>query len=73
MEITAADIRIFILSFFYAVIGVILLFVSYKLFDALTPTDLNKAIFTDKNVAAAVAVGLFMLGVATIIAAAVRG
>ena len=73
MEITGADIRIFILSFFYAIVGVFLLFASYKLFDALTPTDLSKAIFEDKNVAAAIAVGLFMLGVATIIAAAVRG
>ncbi len=73
MEITPDDIRIFALSIFYAIVGIALLFLSYRLFDWLTPTDMNKAIFEDKNIAVAIAVGLFMLGVATIIAAAVHG
>ena len=73
MEISANDVRIFALSMFYALVGIILLFGSYKVFDWLTPTDMNKAIFEDKNVAVGVTVGLFMLGVATIIAAAIHG
>lgn len=73
MELSANDIRIFVLSMVYAFVGIVLLFLSYKVFDALTPTNMNKAIFDEKNVAVAITVGLFMLGVATIIAAAIHG
>jgi uncharacterized membrane protein YjfL (UPF0719 family) len=73
MEISANDVRIFVLSMFYALVGVALLFFAYKLFDWLTPTDLNKAIFEEKNIAVAIAVGTFVIGVATIIAAAIHG
>ena len=33
-----------ILSFVFAVLGFVLLFIGYRLFDMLTPTDLNKRI-----------------------------
>ncbi len=65
--------RIFLVSMFYAIVGIILLFAAYKCFDLLTPTDLNKAVFEDKNVAVGVSVGAFVLGVALIIAGAIKG
>ncbi len=65
--------RIFLVSMFYAIVGIILLFTAYKIFDLLTPTDLNKAVFEDKNVAVGVSVGAFVLGVALIIAGAIKG
>ena len=61
-----------VLSFVFAVLGFILLFVGYRVFDALTPTDLNKRIFEDGNVAAAILAGAFVLGLAIIVAMAIN-
>ncbi|MBI4758804.1 MAG: DUF350 domain-containing protein [Chloroflexi bacterium] len=61
--------RIFLVSMFYAIVGIILLFAAYKIFDF----NMNKAIFEDKNVAVGVSVGAFVLGVALIIAGAIKG
>jgi uncharacterized membrane protein YjfL (UPF0719 family) len=58
---------------FYSILGGVLLAIAYKVFDWLTPTDLGKAIFSEQNVAAAVALGLFLVALAIIIAAAVHG
>ncbi|MBI5955667.1 MAG: DUF350 domain-containing protein [Chloroflexi bacterium] len=69
----ATEFRIFLVSMFYAIVGIILLFAAYKIFDFLTPTNMNKAIFEDKNVAVAVSVGAFLLGIALIIAGAIKG
>jgi uncharacterized membrane protein YjfL (UPF0719 family) len=60
-----------VLSLVFAVLGFILLFVGYRVFDKLTPTDLNKRIFEDGNVAAAILAGAFVLGLAAIIAMAI--
>jgi uncharacterized membrane protein YjfL (UPF0719 family) len=60
------------LSLVFALLGFILLFVGYRVFDALTPTDLNKRIFEDGNVAAAVLAGAFVLGLAVIVAMAIN-
>jgi uncharacterized membrane protein YjfL (UPF0719 family) len=59
------------LSILFAVLGFVLLFIGYRLFDMLTPTDLNKRIFEDGNVAAAILAGSFVLGLAIIVAMAV--
>lgn len=60
-------------TIFYSVLGGLLLALAYKVFDRLTPTDLGKAIFADHNIAAAIALGLFLVALAIIIAAAVHG
>jgi putative membrane protein len=67
----AATITNIALSVVFAILGFILLFVGYRVFDALTPTDLNKRIFEDGNVAAAVLAGAFVLGLAIIVAMAI--
>jgi uncharacterized membrane protein YjfL (UPF0719 family) len=69
----AADLRVLIISFVYAIIGMFVLYVGYKVFDWLTPTDMQKAIFSDRNTAVAVIAGSFILGIAIIIAAAIHG
>ena len=61
-----------VLSLVFALFGFILLFVGYRVFDALTPTDLNKRIFEDGNVAAAILAGAFVLGLAIIVAMAIN-
>jgi putative membrane protein len=61
------DVRIFVTAIVYAFTGMALLLVGYRLFDAVTPTDLQKKIFEEDNIAVAIAVGFFMLGVAVVI------
>jgi uncharacterized membrane protein YjfL (UPF0719 family) len=63
----------FVLSIIYAVLGMILLYVGYKIFDLVTPTDMQKKIFEENNVAVAVTVGAFILGLAIVIGAAITG
>jgi len=63
----------FILSIVYAVLGMILLYVGYKVFDMVTPADMQKKIFEENNVAVAVTVGAFILGLAIVIGAAITG
>ena len=64
---------IFIEAIIYAGVGIILLFAAYRIFDRLTPTDMNKAIFEENKVAVAIAVGSFVLGIAIIILGAIHG
>lgn len=60
-----------LLSILFAVIGFILLFLGYRVFDWLTPTDLAQDIFRDNNVAAAVFAGAFVIALAIIISHAI--
>ncbi|MGI8854895.1 MAG: DUF350 domain-containing protein [Thermomicrobiales bacterium] len=61
------ELRIFVTAIIYAFTGMILLLVGYWLFDALHPHEIRKKIFEEDNIAVAVAVGFFMLGVAVVI------
>jgi uncharacterized membrane protein YjfL (UPF0719 family) len=60
------------LSLVFALLGFVLLFIGYRVFDKMTPTDLNKQIFEQGNVAAAILAGAFVLGLAFIIAMAIN-
>jgi uncharacterized membrane protein YjfL (UPF0719 family) len=57
----------------FAIIGILLAIVGYKLFDRCTPGDLHREIIEHKNVAAAIIGGAIILGVCIIIAAAMIG
>jgi len=59
------------LSVVFAILGFGLLFVGYKVFDALTPKDLGKVIFEDGNVAAAILAGAFVIALGIIVAQAI--
>lgn len=61
------ELRIFVTAIIYAFAGMALLLVGYRLFDAMTPTDLQEKVFKEGNVAVAVVVGFFMLGIAVVI------
>ncbi len=61
------ELRVFVSAIIYAFAGMALLLVGYRIFDALTPTDLQKKIFEDGNIAVAITVGFFMLGIAVVI------
>ena len=59
-----------LLSILFAVVGFVLLFGGFKLFDWLTPTKLSSDIFEKGNVAAAVLAGAFVIALAIVIHAA---
>jgi putative membrane protein len=59
------------LSFLFALLGFILLFAGYRLFDALTPTDLGRDIFENGNVAAAIFAGAFVIALAIVVSHAI--
>ena len=68
-----SDLRVFILSLIYAVVGMILLYLGYRLFDWLTPSDMQKKIFEENNTAVAITVGAFIIGLAIVILGAIHG
>jgi putative membrane protein len=68
-----SDLRVLILSLIYAAVGMILLYLGYRLFDLLTPTDMQKKIFEEGNTAVAITVGAFIIGLAIVILGAIHG
>jgi len=67
------DVRVFVLSIVYAILGMVLLYGGYKVFDLLTPTDMQKKIFDEGNTAVAITVGAFIVGLAIVILGAIHG
>jgi putative membrane protein len=57
----------------FAVAGIVMAILGYKLFDKFTPGDLHKEIVEKQNVAAAVIAAAVVLGICIIIAAAMIG
>lgn len=56
----------------YSSIGIVMLAVSFIVFDKLTPGDLWKEIVEEQNIALAITTAAMMLGVASIIASAIH-
>jgi uncharacterized membrane protein YjfL (UPF0719 family) len=68
MNTTVNDV---LLTMLFAIVGFILLFVGYRVFDWLTPTDLADDIFRKGNVAAALFAGAFVIALAIIVSHAI--
>jgi putative membrane protein len=60
-------------SFLYALIGVIVFWISFLLIDKLTPYDLWNQIAEEKNIALAIVVGSMCIAIGLIVSAAVHG
>jgi uncharacterized membrane protein YjfL (UPF0719 family) len=60
-------------SVLYAVIGVVVLWVSFVVIDKLTPYRLWEEIVEKKNLALAVVVGAMFIAIGQIVAAAIHG
>ena len=56
----------------FALLGIALAILGFKLFDRLTPGKLDEEILNKQNNAAAILAGAFVLGVCIIIAAAIH-
>ncbi|MRD46928.1 DUF350 domain-containing protein [Caenimonas koreensis DSM 17982] len=63
----------FLGSIVYALIGVIIFWVSFLIIDKVTPYDLWGEIVEKQNVALGIVVGAMSLGICIIVAAAVHG
>jgi uncharacterized membrane protein YjfL (UPF0719 family) len=57
----------------FALIGIGVAILGYKIFDKFTPGDLHKEIVEKQNVAAAVIAGAVVVGICIIVAAAIVG
>jgi putative membrane protein len=64
---------VFFGSMIFAVIGVLILVVSFIIIDKLTPYDLWAEIVEHKNMALAVVVGAMCIAIGLIISAAIHG
>ena len=62
-----------LLATVFSVLGFVLLFVGYRLLDALTPTDMARKIFEEGNVAVSILAGAFVIGLAIVIGASIHG
>ena len=60
-------------SILYAVIGVIVLWLSFVIIDKLTPYKLWEEIVDRKNIALAIVVGAMFIAIGQIVAAAIHG
>jgi putative membrane protein len=60
-------------SVVYSVLGIVILVVSFYLFNKLTPGTLRREILEEHNTALAIIAAAFMLAVAVIISAAIHG
>ena len=54
----------------FAIVGIAVAVVGYKIFDKCTPGDLSKEILENRNVAAAIVAGAVIIGVSIIVAVA---
>lgn len=59
-------------SILYALIGVLVFWISFVIIDKVTPYDLWSEIVEKKNMALAVVVGAMCLGIAIIVASAIH-
>ena len=60
-------------SMFFSVVGLFVLWISFWVFDKITPGNLWKEIVEEKNIALAITAGAMTLAIAQIIAAAIHG
>lgn len=65
--------EVFFGSMLFALIGVLVFWVSFIIVDKLTPYDLWKEIIEEKNVALAIVVGSMCIAIGLIVSAAVHG
>ena len=57
----------------FAIVGIAVAVIGYKVFDKCTPGDLNKEIVENRNIAAAIVAAAVILGVCIIVAVSMIG
>lgn len=70
--VTALAMKHIIAAVVFSFVGLVILWISFIVFDKITPGDLWKEIVTEKNLPLAITLGATTLAVAQIIAAAIH-
>lgn len=73
MDVDLLKPGVMLASIIYAVIGVVVLWVSFVVIDKITPYKLWEEIVEKKNLALAVVVGAMFIAIGLIVAAAIHG
>lgn len=73
MDVDLLKPGVMLASIIYAVIGVVVLWVSFAIIDKLTPYKLWDEIVEKRNLALAVVVGAMFIAIGLIVAAAIHG
>jgi uncharacterized membrane protein YjfL (UPF0719 family) len=73
MDVDLLKPGVMLASVLYAVIGVLVLWVSFVVIDKITPYKLWEEIVEKKNMALAVVVGAMFIAIGLIVAAAIHG
>ena len=61
----------FIATIFYSALGVLLMGLAFKLYDMITPFDINKELEEDKNLAVGLVLASVIIGISIVVAAAI--
>ncbi len=61
------EVRILLAAITYAVVGILLLYLGFWIFDMFTPGHARNKIFHEGNIAVAIVMGFFILGLAVVI------
>ncbi|MCC6137440.1 MAG: DUF350 domain-containing protein [Bdellovibrionaceae bacterium] len=67
------NIKYIVAALIFSGIGIVVLAISFIIFDKLTPGNLWKEIVEEQNIALAITTAAMMLGIAQIIASAIHG
>ena len=67
------NLSVFVSSFVYAAVGIVVFIAAFKLAEKIMPFDLVKELSEDDNVAVGVVMAAVILGLAIIIASAIHG
>ncbi|MFN5539635.1 MAG: DUF350 domain-containing protein [Candidatus Melainabacteria bacterium] len=67
------QIKYIVAALIFSLLGLIILSLSFFVFDKLTPGDLWKEIITEKNLPLALVAGSFTIAIALIISSAIHG
>jgi uncharacterized membrane protein YjfL (UPF0719 family) len=74
LAITAFDKPAFVMfawSLIYGLLGIVLTIAGYKIFDWITPIDVEKELSERQNVAVAIVAAAVIIGIALVVAAAI--
>lgn len=61
----------FFATILYSALGIFLMGIAFKLYDMITPFDINKELEEDKNLAVGIVLASVILGISIIVAAAI--
>lgn len=61
----------FIATIIYSIVGVVIMAVAFKLYDMVTPFEINKELEEEKNISVGIVIAAVILGISIIVAAAI--